>query len=196
MAGKPISRDEAIRRFLAKVDRSGGPEACHPWGGAIKPGGYGHLNVQALGGDKDAHVLAYELVHGELEVDPETGRKPDIDHLCHNEDSSCVRGVKCLHRRCCNERHLEVKTRSGNLLAANEGHGSGRFAELCTANKHPMTGDNIGWVNRTDGGRFRYCRACLRERAYQRRRGVERPGPWDDRVAVPKDEQGRFIEVI
>lgn len=195
MARKAASKEEAIALFWAKVDTSAGPDACHPWTGAIKSNGYGHMNVQTFGGDKDAHVIAYELTNGELQPEPETGRKPDIDHKCHNADPSCPRGKRCQHRRCCNELHLETKTRSQNLLDANAGHASGQFADMCPAGTHPMTGKNVGWANRKTGGPDRFCKACMRERSYLNRTGVPRPGPLDERIIPPKDEKGKFVTV-
>lgn len=117
-------------RFRDQVDSyTNGPDGCHPWTGSIDPStGYGQLNWKVLGGKRRTHVVAWELAHGEeVPRDPETGRKLDVDHTCHNEDSSCLGGKGCWHRPCCNERHLEVKTPKANKDAADEPRRRGRF---------------------------------------------------------------------
>lgn len=46
-------------RFWAKVDRSGGSEACWPWLGARTSGGYGQLTVDRQG--KMATRMSYDM---------------------------------------------------------------------------------------------------------------------------------------
>ena len=61
--------DPAVRaRFEGKVFRGGGPDACHPWLGAISDSGHGKFHV---GGGPfrrvvTAHRYAYQLVHGPI----------------------------------------------------------------------------------------------------------------------------------
>lgn len=97
---------EPAVRFEAKVDRSGGPDACHPWLAALDPNtGYGRFNIN--GRTRLAHAVAWEFVNGP--VPP--GR--ELDHECHNRAvraGLCHPGL-CPHRLCCNERHLVPKTR-------------------------------------------------------------------------------------
>jgi len=124
-----ILPSEVREKFERSVDRSGGPAACHPWTGSIDPStGYGQLNWQVLGGKRRVHVVAWELEHGEeVPRDPATGRKLDVDHTCHNGDTSCLGGKRCWHRPCCNGAHLEVKQPQANKDAADEPRARGRF---------------------------------------------------------------------
>lgn len=99
-------------RFESHVDRSGGPDACHPWTSTIDRYGYGQFKMD--GRTRGAHQVAWEFAHG--------GKLPpgmQVDHECHNKavlDGSCQPG-ECLHRRCCNERHLKSKTAKQNKNA-------------------------------------------------------------------------------
>ena len=91
-------------RFELYVDRSGGPEACHPFTGAKDSGGYGQISIK--GRLRLAHVVGWEF---------ENGPKPsgtNLDHECHNRavrDGSCRPGI-CPHRLCCNLAHVVLKT--------------------------------------------------------------------------------------
>lgn len=113
-----------------------------------------------------------------------------LDHECHNKDLTCLISKKCLHHQCCNVLHLVPKTHGQNLRAArrarpNTKHdGTGTRLELthCPQN-HPYNEQNTSWVNRR-GYRERYCKACNRDRAYKRKNGIERPGPWDESLAL------------
>jgi hypothetical protein len=54
-------------RFERHVDRSGGPEACHPWTGSVDHKGYGKFaNGPHGSGWRPAHRAAWEFVHGPL----------------------------------------------------------------------------------------------------------------------------------
>lgn len=103
---------DSLLRFESRVDRSGGPDACHPWTGAPRRDGYGMMKF----GDKYrlVHTVAWELAHG---CPVPLGM--EIDHECHNRAllaGTCRRGL-CEHRLCCNERHLAAKTHLENMLA-------------------------------------------------------------------------------
>lgn len=126
MTKTPLGRKAAIRSFFARFDRSGGRDACHPWTGSID-NGYGQVKIESLGGKQRTHVLAWVLTYGPVPVNPESGRKFDIDHECHNRDASCRGGQACSHRRCGNLRHLKVKTMQENLDAADEPRQRGRY---------------------------------------------------------------------
>lgn len=93
-------------RFESYVDRSGGPDACHPWTGKLDRGGYAPFGIK--GRLTHAHVVAWEFEHD--------GPKPpgaDIDHECHNRavrERTCRPGI-CAHRACCNPAHLVARSR-------------------------------------------------------------------------------------
>lgn len=57
-----MESDLAVSRFNEKVDRTGGPDACHPWLGAKNAKGCGNLMVN--GRALLAHRFAWELEHG------------------------------------------------------------------------------------------------------------------------------------
>lgn len=83
------------RRFEAKVDRSAGPDACHPWVGARNAKGRGRFKV---GGRMEyAHRIAWRLAGHEI-----TEERPHVLHHCDNPP-------------CCNDRHLWDGTHADNM---------------------------------------------------------------------------------
>jgi len=95
-------------RYESKVDRSGGPDACHPWiAGRNKPGGYGHIRlsrtVLAL-----AHRVGWQLIHGPIPAEQL------VLHTCDNPP-------------CQNPRHWFLGTQADNV-ADMEAKGRGRKA--------------------------------------------------------------------
>lgn len=95
-----------ICRFWSKVDKSGGPDACWPWLGTTKPGGYGSFFVTRIPpGSKgkkiyaNAHRLAYELTCGPI--------APGL-FACH----------RCDTPSCCNPNHIFLGTPRENVQDA------------------------------------------------------------------------------
>lgn len=103
-----------VTRFEANVDRSGGPDACHPWLGLKTAKGYGRFPIKRDGRwtEVRAHRYAYELVKGKLP------RNAFPDHDCHTRDLDCPGGDDDPHRACCNPAHLARTTNAQNLERA------------------------------------------------------------------------------
>ena len=86
-------------RFWARVDRSGGPDACWPWMGERNRDGYGV--VRAHRRNLRAHRVARLLSTGSL--------VPELD-ICHH----------CDNPPCCNPAHLFEGTARDNMLDASK----------------------------------------------------------------------------
>lgn len=83
---------EQIARFWAKVDKSGGPDACWPWT-ATHRRGYGSFRV-CVGKTARAHRIAWEVTNGAI------GDR----NVCH----------KCDRPICCNPAHLFLGSAADN----------------------------------------------------------------------------------
>lgn len=81
LGGSDVAKRTESERFWAKVDRSGGPDACWPWLGFVRPNGYGIARVGRM--TMQASRRAWILTVGPI---------PEglvIDHLCHGRDAKC-----------------------------------------------------------------------------------------------------------
>jgi HNH endonuclease len=81
-------------RFWARVDKSGGTDACWPWTGARVDGGndkvYGRLRLgDRRSREEKAHRISYVLAYGDI---------PKGAHVHHT----------CENTLCVNPRHLEA----------------------------------------------------------------------------------------
>lgn len=144
--------------FWSRVDMSSGPDSCWPWTAGGVTSGYGHFWITELRANRMAHRVAYEDVVGPV---PEG---MVLDHICHN-DTGCKLGVGCPHRMCCNPAHMEPVTNVENMLRG-EGPSSRNATPIQCPSGHPYDEANTGFVS-TSG--HRYCRACHRIRAAERR---------------------------
>lgn len=142
---------ELTQRFWAKVEKHG--DGCSCCGGcwhwrSSKRAGYGLFSD----GPKrlSAHRTAYELLVGPI---PEG---LSLDHLCRN--TGCV-----------NPDHLEPVTHQENVRRGAEARGR---STTC-GRGHEYTDENT-YIE--PGGRARQCRACIRERAAEKREELRAAG--------------------
>lgn len=101
----------ASTRLNAYSQYSVNEDGCWMWTGAVWRNGYGKPSTK-LHDSRLAHRVFYTEHVGPIPP----GR--DLDHKCHNADSSCRGGVDCPHRRCVNPSHLEPTSRHTNLTRA------------------------------------------------------------------------------
>jgi hypothetical protein len=87
-------RKTIAERFWAKVDKSGGPDACWPWLGSCNTNGYG--TFRGFVPTEGTHRTAYILTYGPI---------PDEMCVCHS----------CDNPPCCNPAHLFLGTRNENM---------------------------------------------------------------------------------
>lgn len=141
-------------RYEAKIDRSAGPDRCHPWT-AARSRGYGTFNP--AGRTMSAHRFGYRLYIGPI---PD-GRT--IDHTCHN-GSGCQLADGCPHRACQNPDHWEVVTHQVNISRGTSREVNLRRKRAIThcPQGHEYTPENTTYSR---AGTSRGCRACARIRA-------------------------------
>lgn len=126
----PVMTPKRRARFEAKVDRSAGPEACHPWQGAPGPSGYGL--VQGADDYRGFSFLAHRVAWA-IEHEQEPGAAV-IRHSCDNPP-------------CCNARHLLDGTQKDNaadMVARGraKGGGKGRFGAAANAARYTQSQRN------------------------------------------------------
>jgi endogenous inhibitor of DNA gyrase (YacG/DUF329 family) len=140
-------------RFWAKVDRSGGPDACWPWTAARFH--FGHGAFWLAGHQIHAHRIAWELTHGPIpEGDPDN--PPCVLHDCPDGDNPA----------CCNPAHLWLGTKGQNTkdMVAKGRHARGE--------QHAHSRFTAAQVRSI---RTRYAAGSVSQRALAREYRVSRP---------------------
>lgn len=103
-------------RFWAKVDKSGGPDACWPWLAAVNGAGYGIIRLR--GKNIRAHRVAWELASGQLN---------DRVHVLH----------RCDNPPCVNTAHLFTGTHGDNMAdMAAKGRHLEKYKTLPSGDNH------------------------------------------------------------
>jgi hypothetical protein len=146
-------------RLLLKIEIQ--ENGCWHWTGWIHSNGYGRY-TPTKGQTDSAHAWSYRVFVGPI---PE-GKQ--IDHICHNKDSTCKGGTSCMHRRCINPNHLETVT-----SLENNNRSSNHYANKTHCKQgHEFTEVNT-LVTIDEKGTHRRClkckRAAARETARRRR---------------------------
>lgn len=82
--GRFVRTQTTMDRYLAKIDTSGGPDACHPWMGGRFSNGYGRLALDdAKRSSVRSHRWGFEQLVGPI-PDDQVVRHSCDNPLCHN----------------------------------------------------------------------------------------------------------------
>lgn len=121
-----IDLADAIVRFESRVDRSGGPDACHLWTGqkgVTKDRGKFYLGDRCNIG---AHKFAYWLATGN-----------DV----HGLDAMVLHSRECGHSGlCCNAAHLRQGTHKENM---HDRHETGGYENMAHSITHKLTREQV-----------------------------------------------------
>lgn len=144
-------------RFWQKVKKT---ETCWLWTGSTYVTGYGQIrdNKKLI----RAHRLSYMWAYGDI---------PDgieIDHKCHNEDSKCLGGWNCVHRKCVNPNHLEATSKQENIKRGKCGEQHSRKTHCPQGHEYNLENTILETYKET----FirRHCRICNNDRTKKRQR--------------------------
>jgi len=114
--------------FWARVDRSGGPDACWKWQGTIGRSGYGVTSIPVGHADSKnrmTHRIAWLLTYGEI----------SSLFICHTCDTPNKR-EDISYRACVNPRHLYLGTAADNARDKVE-RGRVNHTSKCKGEKRP-----------------------------------------------------------
>ena len=145
------------------------------------PHGNGYDKLTVSGVKWYAHRLAYTLFTGPIPDGTE------IDHQCHNQDSECLGGDTCLHRKCVNPAHLEAVPHRVNALRGKSPTADNARRTHCPAGHEYIVSER---------GR-RYCPPC-RLQGRIAKGETSGNGHWRERTHCPRghayDEANTYIE--
>lgn len=172
----------APARFEAKVDRSGGDDACHLWTAARLKNGYGIFNADGGRQNQYAHRVAWELAHGSP-----APKDRQVQHTCDV-------------RACVNPRHLKLGTPADNTRDMMV-RGRYKQGESAMAPLPPLRTNGFAWGSER-------VRLGISMRELSRRTGINRgtlsylesgrmvptADEWQRVVAVLRDAERRLSE--
>lgn len=157
------------QRFWAKVDRSGGSDACWPWTARKHRFGYGLIRADSGGLTLRAHRVSWELTNGPI---PEgTGYHGTcVLHRCDNP--RCVNPAHLFLGTAADNSHdMSQKGRAWRPTGQRNGGGRRNRAKTHCLRGHPYSHDNTYFAR--NGGRL--CRACHKGFARTRREAQRAP---------------------
>lgn len=132
-------------RFWERVDRSGGPGACHPWTRAKTPRGYGAVTWHNR--SQRAHRMAWIITYGPIPAGL------NVLHRCDNPP-------------CCNSAHLFLGTAADNNADMRAKGRWKRKPRTHCINGHEYVPGNTYW----DSDGRRRCVSCRRQQWRERQR--------------------------
>lgn len=98
-----------VARFWAKVDKSGGPDACWLWRGALTHDGYGKFSPSHRAMHR-SHRFSFELIAGPI------APTLQVLHLC--DERYPVDDIS--YRACVNPSHMRTGTNAENVADMNK----------------------------------------------------------------------------
>jgi hypothetical protein len=131
--------DDPLARYEAKVDRSAGPTACHPWTGYCDPDGYGRF------GGSSAHRWGYQAFIGP--VDPgqvvrHTCDNPPCQNRAHwllGTDKDNVADKVSRQRQSRREHHGMALLTEGDVAAIRRAHEAGDASYRALAGQYGVS---------------------------------------------------------
>lgn len=135
-----------VGRYWAKVDKSGGPDACWPWSNARERPNPKRAYSKIIWYGTEMHVHRIAVLLDGRKIPPGLV----VDHLCHN--------VWCV-----NPKHLRVTTQKLNTTENSSSHFAKNAARTHCVNGHPFSGENlaIGPSRFKKPGKLATTRICL-----------------------------------
>lgn len=148
----PEKEKRSFEEWALLVDTT--QDGCWPWPGPVT--GYGYGSASGPERRQPAHVMYYERTVGPVPAGM------TLDHTCHN-DTACLGGTSCIHRRCVRPSHLEPVTMRVNVVRSHTTLPGINSRKTVCESGHPLSGENVG----RDAAGNRICWTCKRQRGRQ-----------------------------